>query len=344
LIVNKLRATTFVAALLIVIVGVWAQNKAPLALKQTIPVPGITKEGDFDHLTMDLQGQRLFVAGEDNSVVEILDLGAGKLAHTISDVKAPHSMVYRADLRKLFVVDGGSGEVKIYDSDSYKRIGTIKLREDADSMAYDPSTKYMYVVNGGEGAHMEYSLISVVDTTAEKSLADIKIDTDAVEALALEKSGPRLFVNMTGKDEIGVVDREKRAVIGTWPTGQVAKHLIAMSFDEADRRLFVTTRNPGKLIVLDSDSGKIVASLPCVSDNDDLAYDSASKRIYVSGSGFVDVYHQKDSDHYDQTAHIATAFKARTSILVPELKKYYLGVPHRGTTAAAVRVYDVVPD
>jgi DNA-binding beta-propeller fold protein YncE len=342
--VNKLKAATLVTALLIFIVGVWAQNKSPLALKQTIPVPGLTKEGDFDHLTMDLQGQRLFVAGEDNSVVEILDLAAGKLVHTITDVKAPHSMVYRADLKKLFVVDGGTGEVKIYDTDSYKRTGSIKLREDADSMAYDPSTKYMYVVNGGEGAKMAYSFISVVDTTAGKSLADIKIDSDAVEALALEKSGPRLFVNMTGKDAVGVVDREKHAVITTWPTGQVAKHLIAMSFDEADHRLFVTTRNPGKLIVLNTDSGKVVTSLPCVGDNDDMAYDSASKRIYVSGSGFVDVYHQKDADHYDQIGHVATVFKARTSVLVPELKKYYLGIPHHGTTAAAVRVYDVVHD
>jgi DNA-binding beta-propeller fold protein YncE len=342
--VNKLRATTLVTALVIFIVGAWAQDKSPLALKQTIPVPGLTKEGDFDHLIVDLQGQRLFIAGEDNSVVEIVDLAAGKLVHTITDVKAPHSMVYRADLKKLFVVDGGAGEVKIYDSDSFKPMGSIKLRDDADSMAYDPSTKYMYVVNGGEGAKMEYSLISVVDTTAGKSLADIKIDSDAVEALALEKSGPRLFVNMTGKDAIGVVDREKHTVITTWPTGQVAKHLLTMQFDEADHRLFVTTRTPGKLIVLDSDSGKVVASLPCVGDNDDMAYDSASKRIYVSGSGFVDVYHQKDADHYDQIAHVATAFKARTSILVPEQKKYYLGIPHRGTTAAAVRVYDVVPD
>ena len=341
---NKLKATVMFTAVLVLISGLWAQNKAPLALKQTIPVSGIAKEGDFDHLVVDVQGNRLFLMGEDYAAVEIIDLAAGKLIHTISDVKAPHSGVYRGDLKKLFVVDGGVGEVKIYDSDSYKPAGSIKLREDADSMAYDPSTKYMYVVNGGEGAHMTYSFVSVVDTTAGKNLADIKIDSDAVEALALEKSGSRLFVNMTGKDAVAVVDREKHAVINTWPTGQVAKHLIAMTFDEADHRLFVTTRTPGKLIVLDTDSGKVVTSLPCVGDNDDMAYDSATKRIYISGSGFVDVYQQKDADHYDQIAHLATAFKARTSILVPELKKYYLGIPHRGTTPAAVRVYDVMPD
>jgi DNA-binding beta-propeller fold protein YncE len=342
--VNKLRVITLTTALFILIVGVWAQDKAPLALKQTLPVSGLTKEGDFDHFAVDLAGQRLFLTGEDNSVVEIFDLAAGKQIHTISDVKAPHSMVYRGDLKKLFIVDGGAAEIRIYDSDSYKPIGVIKLRDDADSMTYDPSTKYMYVVNGGKDAHMTYSFISVVDTTAGKKLADIKIDSDAVEALALEKSGPRLFVNMTGKDAVAVVDREKHTVINTWPTGQVAKHLIAMTFDEGDHRLFVTTRTPGKLIVLDTDSGKVVTSLPCVSDNDDMAYDSASKRIYISGSGFVDIYQQKDADHYNQIAHMATAFKARTSILVPELKNYYLAVPHRGTTEAAVRVYDVVPD
>src|SRR5258706_2820971 len=156
LLVNKLRTTTLVTAILVLIVAAWAQNKAPLALKETIPVPGITKEGDFDHLAVDVQGNRLFIMGEDNSVVEIIDLGAGKLIHTISDVKAPHSGVYRGDLKKLFIVDGGAGEVKIYDSDSYKAAGSIKLRDDADSMTYDPSTKYMYVVNGGEGAPQAY--------------------------------------------------------------------------------------------------------------------------------------------------------------------------------------------
>jgi DNA-binding beta-propeller fold protein YncE len=342
--VNKLKAITFMTALLILIAGLWAQKKAPLALKQTIPVSGITKEGDFDHLAVDVQGNRLFLMGEDNSVVKVVDLATGKMVHTISDVKAPHSGVYRGDLKKLFVVDGGVGEVKIYDSDSYKPVGSIKLKDDADSMAYDPSTKYMYVVNGGKDAHMTYSFVSVVDTTAGKNLGDIKIDSDAVEALALEKSGTRLFVNMTAKDAVAVVDREKRTVINTWPTGQVAKHLIAMSFDEADHRLFVSTRTPGKLIVLDTDSGKVVTSLPCVSDNDDMAYDSATKRIFISGSGFVDIYQQKDRDHYDQIAHVPTAFKARTSILIPEWKKYYLAIPHHGKTAAAVRVYDVMPD
>lgn len=342
---SKLRATTFlVGAFILLAVGARAQEKAPLELVQSIPLPGL-KDGDFDHFAVNLHDNRLFLVGEDNALVEVFDLRASKLIHTISDFKAPHSMVDRDDVKKLFIVDGGTGEVKIYDSASYQLTGSVKLKEDADSMVYDPSTHYMYVVNGGKDAHLPYTFISVVDTTAGKNLADIKIDADAVEALALEKSGPRLFANVTGKDEVAVIDRQKRTVISTWPTGQVAKHLLAMAFDEANHRLFVTTRQPGRVIVLDSDSGKVVTSLPCVADNDDMAYDSGNKRIYVSASGFIDVFRQQNADHYELISHFPSAFRARTAILIPEMNRYYLGVPrHAGKEKeAAVRIYKVLP-
>jgi DNA-binding beta-propeller fold protein YncE len=340
---KKLRAI-FVMIMVMVFLplGLQSQAAAPLKLIRTIPLPGL-HDGDFDHFTVDLQGHRLFLAAEENSAVEVLDLATNKLVHTISDVKTPHSMVYRADLKKLFVVDGGAGEVKIYDSDSYKPIGSIKLTEDADSSAFDPSTKYMYVVNGGGDAHMEYSIVSVIDTTAAEKLADIKIDSDSVEAIALEESGPRLFVNITGKDVVGVIDREKRAVIATWPTAQVAKHLVAMKFDEADHRLFVTTRIPGKLIVLDSDSGKVVTSLPTVAKSDEVAYDASQKRIYVQGTNYIDVFQQREADHYALVGRVPGANSAKTAILVPELHRYYLAVPHHGQNEAGVRVYEVVP-
>jgi hypothetical protein len=132
-------------------------------------------------------------------------------------------------------------------------------------------------------------------------------------------------------------------VITTWPTAQAGKHLVAMAFDEPDHRLFVTSRDPGKLIVLDSDSGKIVMSAPCVGTNDDMAYDSESKRIYIAGSGFVDVFQQNDADHYSRIGHVPSAFRAKTAILVPQLKRYYLAVPHHGTHEAEVRVYKILP-
>jgi DNA-binding beta-propeller fold protein YncE len=339
--VRKLRAITLVIFVFVAL-GVQAREKAPLVFLQSIPLPAL-HDGDFDHFTVDLDGHRLFLTAEKNAAVVVFDLQTNKLIHTISDIKEAHSMVYRSDLKKLFVVDGGAAEVKIYDSDTYQRNGTIELKEDADSSTYDPSTHYMYVVNGGEGAHLPYTFISVIDTTTSKKLADIKIDADSIEAMAVEKSGPRLFANLESKSTVAVIDRKKRVVIATWPTGEVAKQLVAMAFDEAGHRLFVTSKTPAKLIVLDSDSGKVVTSLPCVAMNDDMAYDPGNRRIYISGNDFVDVFQQKDPDHYEQIGHIAGSFRAKTAILVPQLNRYYLAVPRQGGKPAEVRIYQAVP-
>jgi DNA-binding beta-propeller fold protein YncE len=115
------------------------------------------------------------------------------------------------------VVEGDISAVKIYDSDTYKPLGEVKVSIDADSMAYDPGTSYLYVVNGGREAHTPFSLVSVIDTNNAKKLRDIKIDSDHVEALVLEKSGPRLFMNISGQDAVGVMDRNQSALTATWP-------------------------------------------------------------------------------------------------------------------------------
>jgi len=128
-----------------------SQVVEPLKFIQTIPIPGLP-DGGFDHFAVDLPDHRLFLAAEENSAVEVFDLSTNKLIHTISDLKAPHSMTYRADSKKLFVVDGDLARVKVYQGDSYNPVASIKLMEEADSSAFDPSTKYMYVVNGGRGA------------------------------------------------------------------------------------------------------------------------------------------------------------------------------------------------
>jgi WD40 repeat protein len=322
--------------------GISAQGKSPLKLLQSIPLPEL-HDGDFDHLTPDVQGNRLFVTAEENSKVLVFDLKTNQLIHTIDDVKAPHSMLYRADLKKLFVVDSDLGEVKIYETDSYKPAGSIKVREGADASGYDPSSKYFYVVNGGKDAKLPNSYISVIDVAAGKIEADIKIDSDDVEGVVFEKSGPRMFVNVRGKNAVEVYDRTSRDRTATWSIAQEGKNPTSIAFDENTHRLFLGTRVPGKLVVMDSDSGKIVASYPAAAMVDDMAFDSASKRIYFAGTEFLDVFYQKDADHYERIGHIPTAFRAKTGVLVPELGRYYLTVPHHEKQIAELRVYEVLP-
>jgi DNA-binding beta-propeller fold protein YncE len=322
--------------------GLMAQEKAPLKLVATIPLPGL-KDGDFDHFAADVDGHRLFLTAEENNKLEILDISTNQRIRTLQDIKAPHAILFRKDLKKLFVVEGDASAVKIYDSENYKPLGEVKLSIDADSIAYDPSASYLYVVNGGREAKTPYSLISVIDTDNSRKLRDIKIPNNHVEAITLEKSGPRMFINITGEDAVGIMDRNKSVLTATWPLPAGDKLNVAMAFDEANHRLFIVTRTPGKLIVMNSDNGKVIADLPAVGLVDDAVYDAQHKRIYLAGDQFLDVFEQKDPDHYALLAKIPGAFRAKTGILVPELNRYYLAVPHHQGKEAEVRVYDIRP-
>ena len=152
-----------------------------------------------------------------------------------------------------------------------------------------------------------------------------------------------MFINITGQNAVGVMDRAQSALSATWPLPTGDKQNVAMAFDEAGHRLFVTTRTPPKLLVLNSDTGMLVASVPSADLVDDLAYDAKQKRLYLAGSGSVDVIEQKDADHYAPLAKVPGSFRAKTALLVPKLKRYYLAVPRHETKEAAVWVFEVLP-
>ena len=323
-----------------------AQEKAPLRLVQTISVPGVTRR--WDHFGVDLKGQRLFVASEEDPAVEVLDLKTNKLIRTLTDFKEPHNVLVFPEMNELFVVDGEASEIKILKYDSYELTDRVALTIDADPIAYDPATKYLYVVNGGREAHTPYCLISIVDTKTGKKLADMKLDTNRLESMAIENSGSRLFVNMTGANEIGVVDRNKRAVVATWPI-TAGEQNVPMQYDEARHRLFVVTRKPSKLVVVNTDTGKEVTSIPVAEYADDLAYDPAHHRLYVAcgglqgAQGAISVVEQRDSDNYQLIATVPTKPGAKTARLVPELNRYYVGVPGNAKDAPQILVFDVTP-
>ena len=326
-------------------VGMHAQVPGPLKLIQSISLPGL-KDGDFDHFQIDLTGRRLFLAAEDNSAVEVIDLNTNKVIHKITGSKAPHSMAYNPDSKKLFVVDdGGPNQVEIYDGTSFNFLGTIPMSAHADASVYDPVSKLFYVGNGGRQAKQDFCLISIIDTTAGSKIGDIKIEgADRVEAMALERSGTRMFVNLYSKAAVTVIDRQKRVVTDTWSIAQEGRNNGSMAFDEAGHRLFVHARDPGKVIVIDSQSGKIVTTLPAAAMVDDAVYDPKYKRLYLAGVPFTSVFQRiGEGDRYDLLGQIPTAFHAVTAFLAPELNRYYVPVNHHGDTDAVVQVYQVVP-
>jgi hypothetical protein len=115
-----------------------------------------------------------------------------------------------------------------------------------------------------------------------------------------------------------------------------------MTLDEANHRLFVGTRDPPKLMVFDTNSGKLVSILDIANDADDIFYDAVKKRIYVlCGEGFVKIFQQQDANHYSIIASIPTASGSRTSLFVPELHRFYLAVPHIRNQESKIFVYQV---
>jgi DNA-binding beta-propeller fold protein YncE len=336
---KRFLAFLVAAPIIFFVTATFAQKNPPLRFLQSIPMPDL-KSGDFDHFAIDLPGNRLFLTAEVNNAVEVFDVRANKLIHTIRGVDTPHSLLYLPAAKQLWVVNGGDGTLKIFDGSTYALTGTIKLALGADSSVYDPAKHLLYVATGGEDAKMDFSLISIVDTSTRKHVGDIKVDSGNIEAMAVEKNGPRLFANVRDRNSVGVIDTQKKTVLSTWPLGDLQGN-TPLALDDANRRLFVVGRKPAKIVVLDSDSGKIVASLPTAEITDDMNFDPASKRIYVACGDFTVVYQQRDADHYEELGRIPTGFRAKTALLVPQLKRYYVAAPRDKEKPAEVKVYEV---
>lgn len=93
---------------------------------------------------------------------------------------------------------------------------------------------------------------------------------------------------------------------------------------------------------MDTTTGRRVADLEIVGDTDDLFYDAAKKRIYVTGgAGAIDVIEQRDADHYKVREHVTTAAGARTAFFSADLQVLFLAVPQRGGQGAEIRSYRI---
>src|SRR3977135_673182 len=299
----KKRSLVLVATLMVFGIQARCQMAAPIKLIQTFELPAEVK-GNFDHFGIDLKGGPLFATPEGYHAVVVFDLKTGKLAHKIDGIGKPHAVLYREDVNRIYVTDGDAGDLKIFDGTTYSQVSSVKLLEDADSMGYDPATKLLYIDNGGGDVHQTFSMLSVVDTTEGQKLADLKIDGETLEAMALEKSTPKMYVNNRSKNQVSVVDREKRELVASWPV-TLCKNNVAMALDEANHRLFVACRT-GQAGMLDTQTGKEVTSFPITKGVDDITYDAASKRVYAACDGAVDIYEQSDPDSYKLLANVPT--------------------------------------
>jgi DNA-binding beta-propeller fold protein YncE len=330
----------FSLVLAVLAVASYAQEKLPLKLVATTPMPGFT--GDFDHFGVDLKGNRLFLAAEDQKTVEVFDLRTGEWIHSIKGFGHPLTMAYLPESDRLIVTNGDTDDVALVDCKEYKILNTLKLGKGVDHSALNPINKYLYVENGAAPDGKTHSL-SILDTNTFRIVGEIPgLPGESNEGMVIDRAGKKLYVNLTGSDEVGVIDLNVRQIIARWPLPDAhVAHAIAL--DESNRRLFTATRKPPQFIVFDIDTGKVVTSLPCVGVNSDMSLDVASKRIYVTGSDTASVFEQRDADHYEHIAEVPTAYRAKSSVFVPELKRLYIADSSKGKPDAkmALQIFEV---
>jgi len=333
----------------------YAQTEPPAKLVGYITLPDL--EGWMDHMAVDVKTQRLFVPAEQKKAMEIVDLAAGKVIHTITGFDgAPRKTVYLADTNQIWVDDGGS--VKSFDASSYQLLKNIPFDLDKsaklipDNGNFDPKSGLFYVTITADANSATATVkgsVEIVDTKTGTRVGNIKLDGTDPSGIAFDAATPRMFVILGDTAQVQVIDRDKRAIIATWEiTGGTQPHTVAI--DPAHHRLFVGARikpghiyKPGKMVVMDTETGKVVAALDTEGGADEIQYDAASGRVYFTGTtGHVDVFRQVDADHYEHLGKLVTAADAKTSLLVPELKRFYVAVPKRNVAVPPTR--DVITE
>jgi DNA-binding beta-propeller fold protein YncE len=321
-----LTASTFTGAS----IGQPATEKS-LQLETKIPLGNVA--GRIDHMTIDPERHRLFVAELGNDSVGVVDLNERKVVHRISGLKEPQGLAYLRMNESLYVANGGDGSVRVFRGPDYTPTGRIDLGADADNIRVDlPANRIL--VGFGSGA------IAVVDLRENAKSKTFALKAHP-ESFQLDAASGQLFVNVPNARSIVVLDANTGKETHTWPLRHAAN--FPMALDPDRKRVLVAFRYPAKLAVFDWEIGGLASEADICGDADDLFVDQKLKRVYVTcGTGFIDVL-RADNAKYSRVARVPTVAGARTGLFVPEMDLLLLGVRAGFKEPAAIWVYRTAP-
>lgn len=283
-------------------------------------------DGDVDHLYADIPVNKLFMAAEDHGTVEVFNLATGKHLKTLTGFSTPHAFFRVPGTHRLIVTQDGEEGSVVMDDRNYSVSNHVKLEPGADTEYYDPSSGHLFIVTGGGDVKLKHCWLNELDPRTGKLLRRHEFDSDHVEALAAEQHGNRIFINIADENTVDVLDKSTLGVIARWKIEGASLNLN-LALDEVDHRLFVVTRKPTELFVLNTDNGRTVASMDAPAVVDGLTFDAARKRLYVPGAvGEIGVYQELDPDHYRELARVPSALGAKSELFVPRLNELFVGV------------------
>ena len=295
-----------------------------LSLERSIPLGDV--KGRIDHLAVDLEHQRLFVAELGNDTVGVIDLRSHLVRQRLTDLDEPQGLGYLSATQTLYVANGGDGSVRTFTGDNLQPSSTLKLGVDADNIRIDRKTSTLFV-GYGTGA------IAVIDAKALRKIRDVPLDGHP-ESFQIASTSSHIYVNVPDAQQIVIADRSSGHVVE-----KVAAHgpraNFPMALDEEGRRLLTAFRDPPILRTLTLD-GRLLTDVDVCRDADDVFVDRKRHRTYViCGQGVVDVL----DDNGSRIQRIPTATGARTGLFVPELDRLFVAVPARTGTTAEIRVF-----
>jgi YVTN family beta-propeller protein len=300
-------------------------------LLREIPIGG---EGGWDILTVDSSAQRLYLSH--STKVVVVDLAKGAVAGEIADTPGVHGFLAVPELGRGFSTNGKEAKASVVDLATLRTISKVETGEGPDALVYEPRRKELYVFNHkGDSA-------TVIDAITSKVVSTIPL-AGSPEFAAVDRAAGRVYCNIEDKSEVAVIDSAKHKVAACWPLAP-GEEPSGIAFDPAHHRLFATCHNR-MMVMLDTESGKVVATAPIGEHVDGCAFDEATQLVFAScGEGVTTIAKERAPDKLTAVQTLRTERGARTIALDPTTHRIYLPTADFGPPPAPNVRPSIVPN
>jgi DNA-binding beta-propeller fold protein YncE len=271
-------------------------------------------EGGWDYLSVDLAARLLYVTHATKVVV--IDLEKEQVVGEITDTPGVHGFAIAPELGLGFSSNGRESKASIVDLKTLKTLSKVDTGENPDAILYVPEKKEVYTFNGrGHSA-------TVFEAKTGKVVTTIPLPGKP-EFAVLDPTAEKIYNNIEDKNEVVVIDMNTHQVAATWPIAP-GEEASGMAIDLKHHRLFIGCSNK-LMVMMDSATGKVVASVPIDEGVDANAFDASTELAFSSnGEGTVTIAHLDTPDKLAVVQTLKTARSARTMTLDPKTHRIYL--------------------
>jgi DNA-binding beta-propeller fold protein YncE len=258
--------------------------------------------GGIDYVYADSDGRRLYVP-RGNEVLAF-DLDTLKPAGSITNARA-HGVAVDPESHHGFC---SSSPVVMWDTKTLQTIKTIAVQGRPDGIVFEPLTKRIYVLS-----HAEPNA-TVIDSKDGSIVGTIDLG-GAPEQAASDEHG-HLYVDIEDKDNIAVVDVNTLKVTAHYDLGGKGHGPAGLGLDAKNHVLFAFCHEPATAVILSSDDGKIITSLPIGNGTDGGGFNPNTLEAFSSqGDGTLTIIKETSPTSFEVEQNIKTKPRAKTCTL-----------------------------